>query len=129
MLKWLFGKTNTVYFYTAEDRNNQLINLANTLRELIPVVTAFPEFSSKVKCYELALGEAEILLNSSFSQEQLSALGRSVPDLFFRHKEWFPPLVEVSPGNWQEEEWFKALDAKLLPALSAARLLCEVGYY
>lgn len=117
------------YRYTEADRKSQLNALAVALSELIPRVRENTEFASKAKSYEDALAVARSLLSDGFNQDQLSQLGRAVPDLYFRHKEWTPPLEKSSDGAWKEPEWFVRLEEKLAPALAAAELLTTVGYY
>ena len=117
------------YRYTAEDRQAQLQSLASALRNLIELLPSIPEFSSRVEEYEAALQNCEALLRNGFVQDQLSELGRSVPDLFFRHKEWTPPLEQVQTGEWREPRWFVLLEEKLKPLLVAANILHVVGYY
>ena len=117
------------YRYTPEDRRKQLEALASALGELIPVVAELPEFSPRVGEYEAALRMTERLLRAGFTQEQASALSDAVPDLYFRHKEWCPPLIRTSSGEWREPEWFVRLESRLQPALRAAAALRVVGYY
>lgn len=117
------------HFYTTRDRERQLEELARAMGELIPVVRGIPEFSGRACEYERALTEVERLRREGFDQGQLSALSRSVPDLFYRFKEWSPPSERLPDGTWREPEWFTGLEAKLQPALAAARRLGEIGYY
>lgn len=79
--------------------------------------------------YRLALEQSERLLQSGFTQEQLSALCDAVPDLFGRHKDWTPPLELGPDGSWREAPWFAKLESKLQPALSAASVVRQLGYY
>ena len=107
----------------------QLANLASALREVIPILASLPPVAHRYVEYRAALRECECLLQTGFTQEQLSALSDSVPDLFFRHKEWTPPLEQTPDGRWLEASWFARLDAKLQPVLRAAETLRQVGFY
>ena len=117
------------YRYTVRDREAQLRELIAALAPLIEHVRVKPQFALVAPKYEAALDVARALFSSGFTQEQLSTLGRSVPDIFDRHKEWIPPSVERKGGSWVEEKWFAELEAVLQPALRAAGILCIVGYY
>jgi hypothetical protein len=117
------------YRYTAEDREAQLRELVAVLPPLIEHVRGKSQFASVAPKYQEAFDVARALLSSGFTQEKLSALGRSIPDIFDRHKEWIPPSVEQEGGLWVEEQWFTDLEAVLRPALRAAGILCIVGYY
>jgi hypothetical protein len=115
--------------YTVGEREAQLGELIAVLPPLIEHVHASEKLSSLAPKYQSALAMARGLLAAGFSQEQLSELGRSVPDAFHRHKEWRPPLVQQSDGSWAEPNWFAELEAVLQPALRAAGVLRIVGYY
>jgi hypothetical protein len=116
------------YRYTEEDRLMQLQKLVTTLECLISYLMLKQLFLDKLDSYESALQEAKSLLENGFTQKQLSTLGRSVPDLFSRHKEWIPPLE--NEGDFSTEaKWFLELEEQLKPALSAAGVLGIVGYY
>ena len=117
------------HYFTAEDRKAQLAALASALRELIPVIASLSPVAHRDVEYRSALEQCQHLLQVGFTQEQLSALSRSVPDLFFRHKEWGPPLEQAPDGRWLEASWFANLDSKLQPVLRAAEALRYVGYY
>ena len=115
--------------YTIRERRRQLKSLAKSLRELIPTVAANPEFSDRTPLYQVALDETERLLQQGFVQEDLSNLAKSIPDLFFRHKEWMPPVEETDDGKSVQPEWFVKLESRLVPVLRNAMILRELGYY
>jgi PAS domain-containing protein len=115
--------------YTREERIEQLHALERALVELIPVVEATPEAASFTGRYIDALESTKALLGRPFDQEDLSTLSRSIPDVFPRHKDWMPPLQRTEDGHWQEAEWFKRLDGKLLPVLDVAAKLRVIGFY
>jgi hypothetical protein len=117
------------YYFTTDDRRVQLSNLAVALRNLIPLVAALSSESKRATDYASALQRCEELLEKGFTQTEISALARSVPDLYARHKEWVPPLEQTPAGRWQEPAWFVDLEARLQPALQAAEVLRQVGYH
>lgn len=117
------------HHYSVAEREAQLKDLIAALPPLIEHVHASQKFAALAPQYEAALALARSLLANGFTQEQLSQLGRSVPDAFHRHKEWEPPLVQQSDGSWAEANWFAQLESVLQPALRAAGFLCIVGYY
>ena len=93
------------YRHTEEDRLIQLQKLVTTLECLISYLKQKQLFLNKIDSYESALQEAKNLLENGFNQQQLSTLGRSVPDLFSRHKEWIPPLE--NEGDFSKEAIFE----------------------
>ena len=105
------------------------MTLIDALSELIPMVVNNPSHVQRSDEYVDALEKAKLLLLQGFDQDELSDLSRSVPDLYFRHKEWTPPMERDSAGNWCEPTWFSDLEKKLLPVLDAAKVLRTVGYY
>lgn len=115
--------------YTAAERRRHLERLASFLPDLIKVCASQPDLVHLVSEYRSALEQAQELLVNGFTQEQLSRLGRSVPDAFQRHKDWMPPLEQNGNGSWREPEWFAVLEKRLQPTLRAAKTLCELGYY
>ena len=115
--------------YTTAERRQQLQALTVLLADLIEATESLPQMAQLVPRYRLALEQTQKLLGSGFTQEQLSGLGRAIPDAFVRHKDWLPPLEQAANGSWREPEWFTMLEARLQPTMKAARLLCELGYY
>ncbi|UXZ95472.1 hypothetical protein K3169_24590 [Pseudomonas phytophila] len=116
------------YRYTNADRLSQLKELESVLPELIRVAGSTPAMTY-VEDYRLALAKVVELQKEGFTQNQLSALGRAIPDVFNRHKEWIPPMHQTATGEWVEHEWWTLLDEKLQPVLSLARTLQTLGYY
>ena len=101
----------------------------DSLDDLIPVIEANPLIADKSSIYVAARNEVTRLLEKKFTSFELSDLAFSVPDLFDRHKEWTPPLIQTKDGNWIEPDWFAELDNKLTAAIKAAQELRVVGYY
>lgn len=117
------------YRYTHEDRIDQLNKLIRALQSLIAHMKQESLFLDKVPQYESALAEAERLLVNGFAQSELSELDRAVPDLFYRHKEWYPPLEDESNPYSKPAKWFEELEKYLQPAREAAGVLSIIGYY
>lgn len=116
------------YRYTKEDRIGQLNALIPALENLITYLKDNELFLDNVHSYEDALDEAKRLLIEGFTQKELGTLERSVPDLFFRHKDWIPPL-ENEGDYTTPAKWFEELEKRLQPARAAAGILSIVGYY
>lgn len=116
------------YRYTNADRLSQLKKLESALPELIRVASSTPAMAY-VEDYRLALAKAVDLQKKGFTQNELSALARSIPDVFNRHKDWIPPMQQIETGEWVEHQWWTFLDEKLQPVLSLARTLQMLGCY
>ncbi|MBU2709390.1 hypothetical protein KCM76_25590 [Zooshikella marina] len=117
------------YRYTKEDRKNQLCKLIPALEALISHLNNVCLFAEKIPVYEQALAEANRLLNEGFTQEELNMLNRGIPDLFNRHKEWYPPLEDESNELSKPAKWFEDLEQYLQPVREAAGVLSIIGYY
>lgn len=118
----------STHIYNETDRKAQLKQLANALVELIPVACELN--LDQTASYEKALVRTNELLTRGFTQKDLSELARSVPDVFYRHKDWESKMaMKQQDGSWDYPSWFKKLETKLQPALSAASELSTLGYY
>ena len=115
------------YRYTHSDRMEQLRALELALLELIPVAQKLG--ITEAAQYEWALSRTRWLMANGHTQDDLTALGTQVPDVFSRHKEWMPPLEQLPDGSWREAAWFQELEEKLQPTLHAAGMLPVVGFY
>jgi len=118
-----------LYFYTVKDRQQQLHQLVDGLLGLIPLLEQYPELSDKLTTYRSGKNRALELLEHGFSQDELTALGRSIPDLFYRHREWEPPAEQLPDGAWHDAHWFTEIEERLQPVLKAAEQLASIGYY
>lgn len=103
--------------------------LKHSVEALLLVVRETPELQQAAPAYQACIQEAERLLSVGFRQEELSALAGSVPQLFWLHKEWVPPLVQEPDGRWQEPEWFKRAEPLHQRVIEAASQLRVVGAY
>lgn len=122
-------KKNLEHRYCIDERRQQLTELVAALPNLIDVTRSTPQVTHFTSEYEAALEQATALLAFGFNQEQLSALSRSIPDAFPRHKDWIPPLEKALDGKWQEPSWFVSVESKLQPVLRFAEVLRMLGYY
>lgn len=117
------------YRFNQNDRRLQLQELVATLDDLIPLVAQYPELRHQQHLYENGKAQALQLLQREFSQQEVLALGKSIPDLFYRYREWEPPMEQRPDGSWQEPQWFAELEPRLQKVLSAADKLRSLGYY
>ena len=121
-------KKNMEHRYCIDERRQQLAELVAALPDLINVTRSTPQVTHFTSEYEAALEQATALLAFGFNQEQLSALSRSIPDAFPRHKDWIP--LEMAPdGKWQQPAWIVSVESKLQPVLRFAEVLRMLGYY
>jgi len=103
--------------------------LKSAIEAFLPVVRGTPELQHAVQAYEACVKEAERLLASGFCQEDLASLADAVPQLFWLHKEWIPPLEQTPDGTWREPEWFKRAEPLHRRVLEAAYQLHVLGEY
>jgi hypothetical protein len=114
--------------FTTNDRKSQLGELAGALGRLVPVASELG--LSQASDYVAALARTNSLLAMTPTQEELSELARSIPDVVYRHKDWESGLLVRKPdGSTGMPDWFERLEAVLQPVLAAALKLREIGYY
>lgn len=116
--------------YTQKDREEHLRELINALQTLVDGLNKTGLYADENVQYQFALGKAQALLGTGFSQEELGNLSREVPSLFWLHKEW-NPMLEPTPDRkgYREPEWFKFLEPLEQRVTSAASALRQVGEY
>ena len=119
----------TEHLYSIEERIVQLQGLKTALVSLVSYLDTFDDPPEQLKAYRAAMERADELLARSFSGDEITVLGRSIPDLFYRHREWEPPACQMPDGSWQEAEWFAGIEEKLSPVMEAAGRLSSIGYY
>lgn len=117
------------HLYTRAERIRQLRQLAGALDALIPLLEMAPKPPEQLVAYHAARERAYELTGREFRQEEITALGRSVPDLFYRYREWEPPAEQMPDGSWKEADWFAEIEARLQPVLKAAEALASIGCY
>lgn len=111
------------------DRVRQLTALKTAIVAFLPVVSSVDTLRSSVPAFQGCLTEVERLLSDGFNQEELSALSRAVPRLFWLHKEWTPQLERAADGGYQEPSWFAAADTLHQHVQDTAEELRIVGRY
>ena len=118
----------SIRIYTAGDRTAQLGELAEALKQLVPVAEQL--HLSQATDYVAALARANTLMATAFTQADLSELARSIPDVVGRHKDWESQyLVRRADGSTGFPDWLERLEVVLQPTLEAAQKLKELGYY
>jgi len=114
--------------YTKVDRIKQLKVLSQALGKLVPIAEKY--VPNKLEQYKNAIARTAFLLKNGFTQDDLSSLSRSVPDVFDRHRDWKSEILEQKEdGSWCEPDWFTELEKVLQPVLEAAGMLRQLGYY
>lgn len=68
-------------------------------------------------------------MNGNFTQEKLSALSRSVPAIFWLHKEWSPIFTLNHVGEYVVPAWFPEADNLHSKVMEAASTLRIMGTY
>jgi hypothetical protein len=115
--------------FTREDKVAQLKELERTLSNLVFHLVSTGKFKSQIPVYRNILNVCRDYIANGFEQSQLNELGRNVPDLFTRHREWNPPTDERLSGEYGKKpaKWFVNLEAVLQPMLEAADILPAIG--
>lgn len=116
--------------YTQKDKEKQLARLVAALSDLIVEVKKAGIFPEKLAAYDKALSFAKELASEGFEQSELNELQANIPDLFYRHKEWVPPLEDESDRSYpyHPAKWFLLIDKKLELVLEIASELRSIGY-
>jgi hypothetical protein len=119
-----------MHYYSQVERATHLKELVGALEALLPELERSGKYPAKQLDYKRACERAKELLLEGFTQEDLSALSRSVPRLFWLHKEWMPPLESIKAGGgFGEPEWFRSLEPLEAKVSEAAEKLRVVGVY
>lgn len=120
-------KAETVRLFGHAEKTKDLQELKRSIEAFLPVVRHTVELQQAAEAYQACLEEVERLLSEGFCQKDLSELAAAVPQLFWRHKEWVPPLVQAADGRWEEPEWFKRAEPIQQRVIEAASQLRVVG--
>lgn len=115
--------------YDLDDRVTQIQELLLALDELIRVVEDTDEVRLWGETYREARERAARLLVAGVSQESAIALGKSVPDMFYRHREWEPPFEALDDGTRREAAWYARVAPHLERVLAIAGRLRILGDY
>lgn len=120
-----------IHYFSEQERTEHLQQLLNGLNLLIPALEESGRYEDSLKSYKAAREKTSQLLSQGFTQEELSALSRAIPKLFWLHKEWMPPLEKVSSTGASSEEplWYKKLEPLEAVVTEAAEKLRMVGEY
>lgn len=111
------------------ERVRQLRALGSAIQALLPALSGVETLRGSMPAYESCLAETKRLLDHCFTQDDLSALSRAVPRLFWLHKEWTPQLVQRADGSFAEPTWFDAADRLHQAVQDAAEALRIIGRY
>lgn len=112
-----------------DEKTKALKELKNAIEEFLPVVRDTAQLQHAAQAYQACAEEAERLLSRGFRQEDLSSLADAVPQLFWLHKDWVPPLEQAVDGRWQEPAWFKRAEPLHRRVVEAACQLRVLGEY
>ena len=122
----------SAHYFSQAEREDQLRTLAEALARFIAELESSGKFSEEVATYRQALHETQRLLADGFNQNDLGVLSRSVPRLFWLHKEWSPPLEEIqgkTGTSLVEPAWFRRLEPFEAHVAVAAERLRVIGEY
>ncbi|WP_339080812.1 hypothetical protein [Pseudomonas sp. TMP9] len=118
------------HYFTNSEREGQILKLIAALEELTACLNKTGLYQAELIQYQTAIEQAQHLLSAGFSQAELGNLNRQVPNLFWLHREWSPPLEKNPDGpGFRESEWFKLLEPLEQNVVSAAAVLRQVGEY
>ncbi len=120
----------TTHYYSEKEREKHLQNLIEVIEALLPEIEQSGHYIDSLAAYTNACLAAKQLLAEGFVQEDLSKLSRSIPRLFWLHKEWSPPLEpDPSGGTFVEPLWFQRLEPLESKVAAAAEKLRVIGEY
>ncbi|KPX27279.1 hypothetical protein ALQ08_103673 [Pseudomonas syringae pv. delphinii] len=118
----------TEYRYTEAERIQQLQLLEQGLVALLHVSVQLG--LAQTPYYQEALCQARFLMETGFTQTDLTRLSRSVPDAVSRGRDWESQyLIQKPDGSWGWPEWFLELESQLAPVMKSAETLRMLGYY
>jgi len=117
------------HIYDRTERAGQLDRLERALVEIVRLLPSTPEYAAWLPDYESAQSRLQSLRQGSFTDEDLKQLAESIPAILWLHKEWVPPLRQISPGVFDTPEWFDELERCHTELMKAAFDLRSIGYY
>ena len=120
----------SLHYYSEQDRARHLQDLVDAIEAFLPELMQSRQYFETVMAYQRSCAEAKQLLLLGFVQEDLSNLSRSVPKLFWLHKEWSPPTEWLAPaGDSRDAHWFKRLEPLEAAVTAAAENLRVLGEF
>ena len=120
----------SLHYYSEKEQARHLQGLVNAIEAFVPELQQSGHHLETLVAYQRSCAEAKQLLLQGFVQEDLSNLSRSVPQLFWLHKEWSPPVEWLAlAGESRDAHWFKRLEPLEAAVTAAAEKLRVVGEY
>jgi hypothetical protein len=114
--------------YSIRDRITQLSELAEALAELLPILQSTPELAEHTERFGGYLERSRELLQFP-GEDEIQEFGRSIDDIFYRHREWEPPMLKLPDGTREIVLWYAHVDRPLGRVMQAAERLTQLGYY
>lgn len=119
-----------MHYFSEKERALHLQDLINAIETFLPELRQSGQYLETLVEYQRSCAEAKQLLLQGFVQEDLSNLSRSVPQLFWLHKEWSPPSEWLAlAGESRDAHWFTRLESLEAVVTAAAEKLRVVGEY
>lgn len=96
--------------YSLDEKRQHLREFITSLEVVLASPVLAEHYPEAVKNYGECLKVARSLVDTGFSQEDLSSLSRAFEPVLYTHKEWVPPLVQNADGAWRTPEWYDAFE-------------------
>ena len=119
----------TPHYFTLCERREHLVEVVDAQRSVEDVAAELVELRSFVPQLEAARSYGEILLESGFTQDDLSKLNRAIPNVLRLYPHWEPPIEQMPDGRWQEASWYVVAGPRLWKLHEAAQRLRVVAVY
>lgn len=115
------------HVYSHEEKQSHLREFIDSLQAVLEDAALNlydPKFTAN---HTHCLARARELINSNFTQSDLSDLSRSFDLALWTHKDWEPPLERASDGVWREPAWYPAFEKLYERVAKATQRLKETG--
>jgi hypothetical protein len=115
------------HVYSHDEKQSHLRDFVDAMELLLAspdLQDQYPEWQTH---YVGCLRCGRLLLDTGFTQVDLSALSRSFQPALWAHPHWNPPLIEMPDGTWREPEWFLRFERIHEQAAKAAERLRVLG--
>lgn len=119
------------HVYSEDERRSHLRDFVEAMEQLLASPDLQEQYSESLTNYQECLRRGRLLLDSGFTQADLSALSRSFQPALWTHPHWDPPLTEMPDRTRREPEWylrFERLHERAATAAERLRVLGEVRY-